>query len=154
MLISIARGSGNPCQSPAGHLITTVAPSSLNPYHHLPSYVLILCSTSLTLPQRHKHARDTPPLYCSKDLRLIILEMCMSWNAVAVFHLISLFFMALRPGAVVKVLVIFPSLQYLAAARAPSHMASLTLIAILAHGHDSHFDISAVSMHPCPALIG
>lgn len=64
VLISIARGSGNPCQSPAGHLITAVAPSSLNPYHHqhhhhyhhLPSYVPIICSLpasfylSLTCP--------------------------------------------------------------------------------------------------------
>lgn len=43
VLISIARGSGNPCQSPAGHLITAVAPSSLNPYHnhhhHLPFFL-------------------------------------------------------------------------------------------------------------------
>lgn len=41
VLISIARGSGNPCQSPAGHLITAATPSSLNPYHqshHLPSF--------------------------------------------------------------------------------------------------------------------
>lgn len=57
VLISIARGSGNPCQSPAGHLITAVAPSSLNPYHHhhrypyhLPSYIPIICSLPTCLP--------------------------------------------------------------------------------------------------------
>lgn len=77
----------------------------------------------------------------------------MSWNAVAVFHLISLFY-GIEARSSREGFSDFPGLQYLSAARAPSHMASLTLIAILAHGHDSHFDISAVSMHPCPALIG
>lgn len=61
VLISIARGRGNPRQGPAGHLITAVAPSSLNPYYCLPSYVLTPCSTSLTHPHRRTHARSIVP---------------------------------------------------------------------------------------------
>lgn len=110
VLISIARGRCNPRQSPAGHLITVVAPSSLNPYYCLPSYVLTPCSTSLTHPQRHTCAQGTtiPPSFHSReDVRLIILEMYMSWYVVAAFHVVS-FFMAVRSAAVFEILAISP----------------------------------------------
>ena len=82
VLISIARGRGNPRQGPAGHLITAVAPSSLNPYYCLPSYVLTPCSNSLTHPRRHTHACSIvppPPIHSREDVGLIILAMYMWW---------------------------------------------------------------------------
>lgn len=59
VLISIARGRGNPRQGPAGHLITTTASSSLHPYS-LPSYVLTHCPSSLTHRRTHTQTHMSP----------------------------------------------------------------------------------------------
>lgn len=79
-LISIARGCGNPRQYPAKNLITTIAPSLLNAYCCLPSYVLIPWSACDT---RTLHAAGgsepnhfSATLYSSHNVETVLYYSC------------------------------------------------------------------------------
>lgn len=127
-LIIIARGCGNPRQGPAENLITTIAPSLLNAYCCLPTSwypgLPVTCGRST---QREGPSVIILALRYTRPTMLRLSCIIAAWSV-----------QPLRSA----------DLHYLSQACAPSFTASLTLFAILAHGHDSHFDISTVSMHP------
>lgn len=99
VLISIARGRGNPRQGPAGHLITAVAPSSLNLYYCLLSYVLTLLCLLHPPTQTHTHMHTPPPFshghsrercktnhFCNVDVMALVLVCCGSLKCYLNFY--------------------------------------------------------------------
>lgn len=91
MLISIACGRGNPCQGPAGHLITAAAPSSLST---LAAFLPMFSPPALPSPAL-PHTPSPSSQSHREDVKLTILAMWLwwlsSWCVVAFLDAISLF---------------------------------------------------------------